>query len=124
MRLEWRRDIKEVHKQTNDDLNDKLTTITREQDDKIQTVNNMSQANTSKIREIEARTVVIEHKIESKKEQTFVINNDNSGEVVNTREEYKVEYKQSYLGNKNIQLAGYTHSIKTRKKAIRTTNIR
>ena len=52
--------------------------------------------------------------IESKKEQTFVINNDNLGELINTREECKIKIKQSYLGCKNIQLAGYTHSIKTR----------
>ena len=83
LRLEWRRDIKEAHKQ----INDNLTTITREQDDKIQTVNNMSQANTSKIREIETRTVVIENKIEE-------TTKDRSGEVSHIKEEIQEEMNQ------------------------------
>ena len=84
MPLEWRKYIKELHKQINDDLNNKLTTITREQDDKIKTVNNMSQVNTSKIREIETWTVVIENKIEE-------TTKDRSGEVSHMKEEIQEE---------------------------------
>ena len=87
LRLEWRKDIKEAHKQINDNLNDTLTTITREQDDKIQTVNNMSQANTSKIREIETRTVVIENRIEE-------TTKDRSGDVSHMKEEIQEEMNQ------------------------------
>ena len=42
---------------------------------------------------------------------------------INTMEEYKVEYKRSYLVNDNIQFAVQTH-IKTVKKAIRVTQLK
>ena len=56
--------MKEVQKQIDVSVNDKLIIITREQAEKIQTVNDTLLADTSKIRDIEARTVVIEHKVE------------------------------------------------------------
>ena len=40
--------------------------------------------------------------IESKREQTFVSNNDNARKVINTKEEYKIKIKQSYLSERNI----------------------
>ena len=86
LRLEWRRDIKEVHKQ----INDNLTTITREQDEKIQTVNNMVQVNTGKIKDIKACTIVIEHKIE----ETSKTAKDRSEEVSHMKEEMQSEMKQ------------------------------
>ena len=48
--------------------------------------------------------------IEDPKENTFVINNDNSREIINVKEERKVKIKQEYLIDRNVQVAGYTHS--------------
>ena len=58
------------------------------------------------------------------KRQTFVINNDNSREVINIKEECKIKIKQSYLCSKNIQFVGYTHSIKSCKRKIRVTQLK
>ena len=54
--------------------------------------------------------------IESKREQTFIITDNNSSEITNTREECKIKIKQSYLGSENIQLAGYSHILKHVRK--------
>ena len=50
----------------------------------------------------------------------LIVNSNGSTEIIDTREKYKIEYKQSYLVSKNIQCAGYTHNIKTIKE-IRVT---
>ena len=50
----------------------------------------------------------------------LIINDDNSSEIINTREEYKVEYKQSYLIDRNIQFTVQTRS----RKAIRVTKLK
>ena len=110
LRLEWRKDLKESHKQINENLNDTLTTMMREQDDKIQTVSNMSQANTSKLRDIETRTVVIENRIEE-------TTKDRSGDVSHMKEEIQEEMNQlrSELRRRQNQMTmfptpvSYTH---------------
>ena len=58
------------------------------------------------------------------KEKTFVINNNNSREIINIKEERKRKIKQSYLYSKNIQFAGYTHSIKSHKRTIRVNHLK
>ena len=57
-------------------------------------------------------------KIEDKLEETLIINKDDSSEIINAREEYKIKSKQSYLIYKNIQFAIYTHSIKRSEELI------
>ena len=46
--------------------------------------------------------------IEDTKENTFVINNDNSREIINIKKESKIKIQRSYLIDRNIQVAGYT----------------
>ena len=52
------------------------------------------------------------------KEQTFIITDDKSNTIINTREECKIESKHSYRVGENIQSSGYTHThtSKTIKK--------
>ena len=38
LRVEWRKDLKDIHKQINENVNEKLNTIKHEQDGKIQDV--------------------------------------------------------------------------------------
>ena len=61
--------------------------------------------------------------IEDTKENTFVINNDNHREIINIKEESKVKIKRAYLIDRNIQVAGYTHSNKSHKRKIRVKEL-
>ena len=54
--------------------------------------------------------------IENKREQTFIITDDNSNTIINTREECKIQSKQSYRVGENNQSIGYTHTSRTIKK--------
>ena len=106
-------------------LNAKFDELTESLKNKIdkqtENISEMIEKQAKKICEIiNERTIIIE----STKEQTFVINNDNSREVINTREECKIKIQRSYLVSKNIQFAGYTHSIKTRKKTLRVKQLK
>ena len=62
-------------------------------------------------------------KIENKQEETLITDSDNSKEIINSKEEYKIESKQSYLVSENIQISGQTHSSKTIKKVTRLKHI-
>ena len=62
--------------------------------------------------------------IEDTKEKTFVINNDNSREVINIKEECKIKIKQSYLCSTNIQFTGYTHTVLNYVKTLKTPHLR
>ena len=53
--------------------------------------------------------------IENNQERTLIINKDDSTKIINTRKEYKIKFKRSYLVHKNIQFDGYMHSSKTIK---------
>ena len=58
--------------------------------------------------------------IENMEEQTFIITDDKSNTIINTREECKIENKHSYLVGGSIQSSGYTHTlIKQFKKVTR-----
>ena len=56
--------------------------------------------------------------IGSTKENTFIINNDNHKEIINIKEVSKIKIKNAYLINRNIPIAGHTHSDKSHKKEI------
>ena len=53
--------------------------------------------------------------IENKREQTFIITDDNSNTIINTREECKIQSKHSYRVGVNIQSSSYTHKSKSHK---------
>ena len=90
LHLEWRKDLKDVQKQINDNLDEKLMVIKQEQDNKIQTVNEMLQATTNKTLEIETRIIIIEDKIGEISKTA----EDCSGEISHMKEEVKSEMKQ------------------------------
>ena len=69
----------------------------RDRDDKIQTVSSMSQANTSKLKEIETHTIVIENRIEE-------TTKDHSGDVSHMEEVIQEEMNQ--LRGESVS---YTH---------------
>ena len=54
--------------------------------------------------------------IEDTKENMFIINNDNSTEIINIKKERKIKNKKVYLIDRNIQIASYTHSNKSHKR--------
>ena len=56
--------------------------------------------------------------IESKKENTFIISNDNHNTIINVTEENKIKVKKAYLINRNIRIASYTHTNKSHKRKI------
>ena len=60
---------------------------------------------------IDKQTIIIENT----KENTFVINNDNSKEIINIKEESKIKINKAYLTDRNIQIASYTHKSKSYK---------
>ena len=64
LRVEWKKDLEDIHKQINDGVNEQMNVIKHEQDSKIQDVHDLLQVTTSKTNEIESRTIVIENKIE------------------------------------------------------------
>ena len=57
-------------------------------------------------------------KIKKELEGMLIFNNYNSSEILNTREEYNVGYRQAYLIDRNIQLAVQTHSKTIRVKQL------
>ena len=67
---------------------------------------------TTKLEEINTRIAAVEQTIviENKREQTFIISNDNSNTIINIKEENKIMFKKVYLIDKNIPIASYTHT--------------
>ena len=60
------------------------------------------------------RTIVIENK----REQTFIITDDNSNTIINTREECKIQSKHSYRVGENIQSSRYTQTLVEQLKKV------
>ena len=114
LRIEWRKDLKDITKQINDSVNEKLNTIKHEQDSKIQDVHDLLQATTSKTSEIETRTMVIENKLE----ETSKTAKDYSGEMSNMKEEVKIEMDQlrAELRRRPAQMTMYPAPVEERVK--------
>ena len=110
------KNLQDIHKQINDGVNEQMKVIKHEQDSKIQDVYDQLHATTSKTKETESRTILIENKIG----ETSKTAKDCSGQMSDMKDKVKSKMDQLHeeLRRRPAQMMMYPTQIEERTKRI------